>query len=188
MSKYSGKCDVYDWLGDLTDEQISDCKIYLENECMPLRINTQRDLMPYYPRLVLMGWGSGGVRCARLTTESYVDIEEREHLGWKLDRVLRIYRGKKRKHEPFILEEILKEVVTCGGEDTWKEIVNRVAEFGGKATVDGLHTEIHEYLRNELYKDMVAAGYDARFARWWIWHDWKDYSEVKYAEAQVHDT
>lgn len=182
MSRYSGKCDVYDWFSEYTDEDIKKCKIYVGDECMPLRIDSRRDLMPYYPRLVVLGWGSGKTRSVRISTESFVDREEREQLEWKLEYAIKIYRRKKRKHEQFNPDKVIEET-SLFNDKVYEEIVRRVAESGEKATIDGIKISYHEHNRKALYDDMVAAGYDARFARWWIWHDWKDYSEVKYAET-----
>ena len=56
MSLYSGKCDVYDSLvmiREVTD--FSKIKIYRHvGEIVPLRIDSQKDLVPFYPFLTPM--------------------------------------------------------------------------------------------------------------------------------------
>lgn len=56
--------------------------------------------------------------------------------------------------------------------DLEREIARRVEADGDKATIEGLHDEIHEYYRKELLKEMLRLGWDKRRARLWIWKDW----------------
>lgn len=49
MSRYSGRCDLYDTIqiqGGF--DNIKNYTIYVNNESKPLKINTIKDLEPYY--------------------------------------------------------------------------------------------------------------------------------------------
>ena len=73
MSRYSGKCDVADWLGDYDDGYIQNIKIFLMDEIIPLRIDNQHDLSPYYPFLVAVGAvNKEGSHVIYLSRESFV--------------------------------------------------------------------------------------------------------------------
>ena len=56
MSKYSGRCDVYDvfvMIRKYTDEELkNNVKVYVGDSETPLELNTQKDLIPYYPHLI----------------------------------------------------------------------------------------------------------------------------------------
>ena len=80
ISIFSGKCDLYDYLGDATDEELQNANIYIGDNVIPLRINNQHDLAPYYPYLIgIGGWGDGHCNL-RISTMSFIDEEERDHL------------------------------------------------------------------------------------------------------------
>lgn len=58
MSKYSGKCDIYDWFGMIAcneGETPFECfkrlnaKIYLRDKRVPVEINKPSDLVLFYP-------------------------------------------------------------------------------------------------------------------------------------------
>ena len=89
MSVYSGKADLFDNLGDATDEKLQNSNIYIGDNIIPLRINNQHDLAPYYPYLVAVGSWSDGHAEIHLSTESFIDTDERESLTWKLEDVKR---------------------------------------------------------------------------------------------------
>lgn len=188
ISVYSGKCDCFDVLimiREVTD--FTKVKIYANiNDLIPLRIDCKKDLIPYYPYLEVMGTGDkDGNVCIWLSQRSFVDIEEEESLTWKLNTVLRYWRKCKRKHEPFDKEEALKLISYFEDDAGYrKEIVDRVAEHGKKATIDGLHTPMHDQYREELYKTMVEAGYtDDEAYRWCFgWDRW-----IERAKDEKHD-
>ena len=179
MSRYSGKCDVYDHLGDATDERLRDnTNIYISDNPIPLRINNQHDLAPYYPYLIGIGSWSDGHAELRLSTESFIDAEEREHLNWKLDDAKRYWRKCKRHKIPYDIEEAIKKISFIGVPNAIeREIAERVAKHGEKATIDGLHDFMHEHYRKDLLEEMVRLGWDKRKAKFWIWKDWKMLAE-----------
>ena len=53
MSKFSGKCDVYDWFDGATDEEIKKSTFYYCNQM--IEINSRKDLVPYYGCVIGFG-------------------------------------------------------------------------------------------------------------------------------------
>lgn len=171
ISRYSGRCDLYDVLVDIREvTDFSKVKIYTYgNFIIPLRIDSQKDLMPYYPYIVAISVGnSDGTQIIHLSEKSYVDTEEEEHLIWDLDTLKRYYRRQKRKHQPFDSDEALKKISFFDDSAEYKkELVNRVRELGEKATIEDIHIPFMDTMRQRLYEDMVAAGWnDDRAYEW----------------------
>ena len=170
MSRFSGKCDVYDWFCDMSDEHIASFNIYPHNSIVPLNIQSRKDLIPYYPYLV-----SGAIgKEIHLSSRSNVDVEEEDLLKIIRKNILKEYNRCKRKHEEFDPDATAHYMSTF---DIFLpetlEIARRVAKDGSKATIDGIHRKIHEHYRNELLDEMVANGYSKSLSIWWIWKDAK---------------
>lgn len=175
MSCYSGRCDVFDVLVDIREiTDFSKVKIYAaNNSIIPLRIDSQKDLMPYYPYTVAISVGnSDGTQIIHLSQKSYVDAEEEDHLTWDLNTLKQYYRCQKRKHQPFDSTEALKKISFFSespevAPEYKKELVNRVRELGEKATIENIHIPFMDTMRQRLYEDMVAAGWnDDRAYEW----------------------
>lgn len=165
ISKFSGKCDVYDSLimiNGYTDEELKHkVTIYKNDLIAPLQINSRKDLIPYYAHIISSSCHNNVDRKATIyiTSESWVDSEERESLEWHLKYFLKIYNRCKRKKVEFDVEEALKEVIWHGwNEAPYRELATRVKEHGKKATVDGIHLRMHEIYRKELAEEMVRNG------------------------------
>ena len=146
--------------------------IYLGDNPVPLRINSQHDLAPYYPYIVVLGGWADGRGVFRLTERSFVDTEEEEHLNWKLRDFKKYRRRCKRNKVEYDEEQALKAICWFPPTDVDREIAHRVGVFGEKATIVGLNDPIHEYYRSELFSKMIELGWDERRARYWIWKDW----------------
>ena len=149
----------------------SNVRIYAaNNDLIPLRIDSQVDLMPYYPFLITSMSSSkeGGID-AHLSERSYIDIEEEDRLQWRLEQLKKYYRRCKRNHEPFDDKEaICKICVWNNGEENYEtELVKRVKYAGERATYDGIHIPIFDASRRKLFNDMVDAGYNELKA--WTW-------------------
>lgn len=165
MSMFSGKCDCYDTLVAIhnytEDELKNKVDIYVGNSTEPLHIESYKDLIPYYPYLVSSGVFSKDKFVVHLTSESFVDEEERESLEFRLKELIKIYNRCKRKKTEFNVEDTVKEV--CFGDwnrDVICELAKRVKENGKKATIDGLHLKIHELFRKTLVDEMLNNGID----------------------------
>lgn len=175
MSKFSGKCDVYDSFGDLDEKALKNTDFYLGDNPVPLRIETQHDLAPYYPYLTaIMSWSKDHRRrfCV-LGERSFIDAEEEEHLGWRLRDLKKYYRRCKRNKIAYIVDEALAKVCLFPPRDSELELAKRVEMYGDKATLEGVHDEMHEYYRNALLKEMIRLGWNERKAKYWIWKDWR---------------
>lgn len=172
ISYLTGKCDCYDTLvmiHKVTD--FSNVRIYAANNgLIPLRIDSQKDLMPYYPYLITSMSSSkeDGID-AHLSERSYIDIEEEDRLKWRLNQLKKYYRRCKRNHEPFDDKEAIKKIcVWNNGEENYEtELVKRVKYAGERATYDGLHIPMFDASRKRLFEDMVDAGYNG--LRAWTW-------------------
>lgn len=185
MSRFSGKCDLYDHCGDYTDSQLQETRFYIGRNIVPLKIETQKDLSPYYPHLVSVAGCSDGVSVVHFTEDSFIDREEAEHLTWKLDSLKKYCRKCKRSHVPYDEEEAIKKAIFFHetGTDVNREMARRVGESGDKATIEGLHDSLHEYYRNNLFEEMVRLGWPEEPADYWIWRDFeriRRYSNGKY--------
>lgn len=166
ISRFSGKCDCHDSLiaiSKYTDEELkNNVDIYIGNIGTPLRIESQKNLIPYYAHLVSFAYHNSDEKKAiiNITSESWVDMEERELLEFRLECLLRIYNRCKRKKIEFNVDEAIKEILwnNCWNEDAYRELANRVKENGKKATIDGIHLKNHEYYRQALVNEMLENG------------------------------
>lgn len=189
MSNVSGKFDFCDhlWMSYDTEEEafnkFNGTKLYIMQplpedfnleEALEGKINipetyykkieysSMKDLIPLYPHLVSIAFydntdSHNSVVC--LSSESFVDREEREQLEWHLKELLKIYNRCKRNKTEFDVEEAVKKV-TWGGwnEEVYRELAIRVKEHGKKAIIDGIHLKMHEYYRQELVDEMIKNG------------------------------
>lgn len=177
MSKYSGKCDVCDFFSDRTDNYIKNSKfyIYINGREHKLNINNHYDLMPYYPFLISSGGFSNNddEGCTIfISSDSFVDQEEQKFLEYDLHDVIRVFNRCKRNKIPFIEEDVYKELNYFNTlNEPLKEIIKRIAENGTKISLEGIHREMQEYYRTELYRDMVEAGYDELGAYRWVFKE-----------------
>lgn len=165
LSKFSGKCDVYDTLISIhqyTNEELkNNVKIYVGGGKEPLQINSEKDLIPYYPYIVASASFNNPERKSiiQLSKESWVDTEERDSLQFKLSQVLKVYNRYQRKKEFFDKDVALDIICHTGfNRDICEEIVERVAKYGKKANIDGLHLMVHEIYRRELVEVMLNNG------------------------------
>ena len=123
-----------------------------------------KDLIPYYPYLVSIACcdntdARNSVVC--LTSESFVDREERETLEFRLKEILKIYNHCKRKKTEFNVDNVVEQVCWMGWNKTAiTELANRVKEKGKKATIEGIHLTMHERYREELVREMVKHDID----------------------------
>lgn len=167
MSIYSGKCDCYDTLvmiHNYSDEELkNNVSIYIGDSKEPLHISSKKDLIPYYPFLISSAYFNGEERIAdiHLTSESYVDISEKERFDLYLKWILKIYNRCKRKKVEFNVDEAVEEICPSRWDydkDSIIELVKRVGADGKKASAQGLHLKMCEYYRNRLAETMLCNG------------------------------
>lgn len=177
MSMFSGKCDVYDTVvsiradGDPSKIDYTKLHIYsYDNPLVELRIDCEKDLVPYYPYLQSYSSGYDGELHIHLSEQSFVDQEEQERLSWYLNDMLKYYKKCKRLKEEFTLSGFFaSKGSSYWDKDIIVEIFNRVAKDGVKADITGLHDKAHDYYRNNLYEEMLRVGYTAFHATMWCW-------------------
>lgn len=175
MSRYSGKCDWKDTI-DIHEYTLDDLqnrvKVYVGDSKKPLYIEKMSDMIVYYPYIVSSACFSKENSTVFLSSESYVDREERDLLKSYMEMIIKIYNRCRRKKTEFIVDDVVNQV--CWHD--WNtqaitELVKRVKENGKKASIDGVHLVMHEYYRQELVNEMVKndvnladVGYE-RFAQ-----------------------
>ena len=124
-----------------------------------IEYSSMKDLIPFYPYLISLATSNGAntnnsVIC--LSSESFVDREEKELLEYKLKRLLTVYNRCERKKIEFNVDDAIKEVVWNGwNEKPYRELTERVKKRGKKATIDDIHLEMHEYFRQKLVNEML---------------------------------
>ena len=117
------------------------------------------DLIPSYPYIIGCAFYSDGKSVIHLSSESWVDIEERKCLEWKLKYLLRIYNRCKRNKIEFDVDDAVNQICwNHFNEAAYKEIANRIKENGKKATVENIHLTMHETYRRELVNEMIKNG------------------------------
>lgn len=170
----SGKYDFEDcvWMTHGSPEEIiKNYKIYGNGHIIPLWFQKPADLIPYYPYLVVFEAFEKDKKCGvmHLSSRSFIDIEEEENLISKLNNAKRYWRKCKRIKKEFDYDECL-EMVAWGElpKDDEKEIVRRVEKYGDKATIEGIHDERHDNMRQQLYQAMVDNGWNEPRAYEWF--------------------
>lgn len=184
----AGKCcfeDTVEIFG--ADNILNKYRVYIGDNILPLRMESKKDLIPYYPYLesiMISNKNDGGV--IRLQTDSFINIEEREWITWRLEKLKKYYRKCKRKHNPYSLEEAQKLICWYEPQSYEKELIKRVQEFGEKATIDGLHDNMHEHMRKELYELMLKYGWSELEAYSWV-YGWRRYFEKNKIQNEQKD-
>lgn len=164
ISQYSGKCDFFDTL-EIHNYTLDDIKnnvtIYVGDSTKPLQINNLEDLIPYYPYIIGCAYFNNNEKKSviHLSSESWVDNEERDVLYFYLKQLLRIYNRCKRKKIDFNVQDAVKEICFMNvNKDRLLELANRIKKEGKRASIDGIHLEMHEFYRKELVNEMVKRG------------------------------
>ena len=191
MSRFSSKCDLYDhfWMGNDTEDDVNaeiartDFYMWNNGRRHKLAINNLKDLAPYYPFLIGVACGSKtGRNTVCIASESFVDEEEREFMGWELRDALREYNRCKRKKIPFDPDAYYEKYIKSWHREHnyTREIINRVAKFGKKANLDGLHSAVKDkWERTDLARELSRFGYDDYFINMWVFGYRKEYPNWK---------
>lgn len=161
MSKYSGCSDLFDSLMicKYTEEQLkNNVKIYIGNNYVPLKIESYKDVIPYYPHLVCSSVHNNKKNNAiyHITAESSVDKNEKEILNVYLDRILKFYEKCKQNKIEFNIKEAVESAYFVDwNKEQIIEIANRVKKDGKKANINGIHLKTPEYYRKILVDEML---------------------------------
>lgn len=79
MSKFSGRCDFCDEIELVGLDKILKSKVYIGDSDEPLKLTCLKDCIPYYPYVISMSYTQNGIGTIRLTSKSWVDIEQRRY-------------------------------------------------------------------------------------------------------------
>jgi len=189
MSKFSGKCDIYDMYGSRSDVEIENMEFYtyINGRTHRLEINSQKDLAKYYPNLIAVGCGN----IVDLSNVPYFERQEEEHLTLTMD-VIRRYINRLRKSGKDLTFEnllLLDPYLTRyeHDEQNAKIIFERLIEHGKHANIEGLHTYISECYRAIWYEHLVSVGYTENEALQWVYRLlWLDGAEIREAKERLN--
>ena len=177
MSRFSGKCDLYDTVEMIycdTEEEVqefidnSDFYMHINGRDVPIKITNRKELALYYPFLTSMEIHSNGRHVMMLRNDSFIDQSEQERLDSALKHSIREYRRAKKTHTDFDPEKVFSDFY--GRCSTYQlEIAKRVAEKGMKATTEGIHTYMGDYYRSEWYNQLIDLGWSEIEAYRWVY-------------------
>lgn len=182
MSRFCGKCDFYDHLcihcdsEEKIEELLSKSDIYIttkDGREHKLKIETIKDAAKYYPYLICVGTFSKEGHTIVLSSESFIDREERDSLRFDIENVLKYWRKCKREKRRFDKDECYNKIhwhIT--NDDYLKEIIKRVAEKGNNAEFDDIHKPMWERYRKDWFDEMVNLGYSEFDAFRWCFNEY----------------
>jgi hypothetical protein len=182
ISIYSGKCDLYDTLiaiGEVTD--FSKVHIYINDNPVELRIDSYKDLIPYFPCVPSIQTHCDGEYRIRLSGEPWYRIEEERTLYFYLRDLTTCYNNLKR--EKRLSLETLIEMHTerfrwiSNKNGLIEELARRLIEAKGnkdRVDIDDLYLPSGDWFRKKLYEEMIKNGWNENVAYNWCygWDRW----------------
>ena len=170
MSQFCGKCDFYDGFVDIggdgdeekVKENLKHLKLYVygkDGRDHRVKSDTIKDIAKYYPYLEgVMSYSKETGYDIRLSSDSFIDQEEREHIRWYVRDVLKYWRKCKRNKKPFVVDECI-ESLHWMNDNILRTVAERVAKDGDKAEFDDIHDSLPEYYRRRWFEELVRVGY-----------------------------
>ena len=171
MSLYSGKCDFCDTCEIHNVDNILKSNVYIGWNIIPLKFESEKDLIPYYPYIVGSSATTNGVGEIRLSTESYVDRRERESLEFYTKECQRYVNKCKRKEEIINIEHFDNQYY----RDVYRKILIRLVDKTKEFTLDGIYLPMAEHYREELYREMLKNDYSEYDSKKWCFSWRKEY-------------
>jgi hypothetical protein len=182
MSVYSGKCDLYDSLigiGKVTD--FSKVHIYINDNPVELRIDSYKDLIPYFPCVPRVETHYGGEYRIWLSGKPWYRIEEEDMLRIYLRDLTTCYNRLRR--EKYLSLESLVGLYTRKyswshvKDDLITELASRLIEAKGrrdKVDISDLYLSSGDWFRKRLYEEMIDNDWDESVAYNWCygWNRW----------------
>lgn len=180
MSKYSGKCDLWDSLVSIGERVYTpdNCRIYIHDA--EIKWQEIDDLLPFASHLISIGcFQRDGISTIYLSKESFVDTEEIERISLLVKDVIRAACKLKRSKNTIDYYSItnhlsdtrysdqnrvqIKSVLEVLAEHPdylkfdihlkdWKEYLNYWIKIT-RNYFSGIHTSFHTYEREILIKD-----------------------------------
>lgn len=183
ISIYSGKCDLYDSLieiGEVTD--FSRVHIYINHNPVELRIDSYKDLIPYFPCVPAVETRDNGEYKIWLSGKPWYRIEEEQMLGIYLRDLITCYNRLKR-NKNLSLESLVERYDTKynwnhAKDELVAELASRLIEAKGKkdkVNISDLYLPSGDFFRKRLYEEMVNNGWDENKAYLWCygWRRWE---------------
>ena len=188
MSVFSGKCDFYDGFvaircdGDeeKVKEELKKLELFIygsDGRTHRVKSESIKDIAKYYPYLESIACSSKDRMRVILSSDSFIDREEKEMLGYKLDDIYKYWRKCKRDKKEFTEEECLNSLWYTRTDEI-EEIVHRVAMKGNKAEFDDIHFPLWEHFRREWFEELVNLGYTEQEAYDWCFKGFFDPEEI----------
>ena len=182
MSVYSGKCDLYDSLiaiGEVND--FSKVHIYINHNPVELRIDSYKDLIPYFPCVPSVETHSNGEYRLWLSGKPWYRIEEEQMLNIYLRDLTTCYNRLKRDKnlslETLIERYNAKYSWSHSKDELIAELASRLIEAKGKKNnvdISDLYLPSGDWFRKRLYEEMVDNGWKESVAYNWCygWDRW----------------
>ena len=177
ISVYSSKADLYDSLieiGKVTD--FSKVHIYLHDSPVELRIDSYKDLIPYFPCVPSIETHCNGEYRLCISGKPWYRVEEEQMLNFYLRDLTTCYN--KLKREKRLSLETLIEMHTerfrwiSNKNGLIEELARRLIEAKGKKDkvyIEDLYLPSGDWFRKTLYEEMVNNGWKESVAYRWCY-------------------
>lgn len=125
MSKFTGKCDFYDWCFMISkpEEVLKKAKIYYGDAIV--FIKSEKDLFPYATHLIASMASSEEGQSIHLSRNSFIDDEERSSLSWRVRDCILLARKAKKEKVEFNIDYVMNKVTDFAPDrNVYLQIVN----------------------------------------------------------------
>ena len=148
MSRFSGKCDFADTISIYgIDFIIKKCKIFQNKK--ELKLN-KHSIIKYFPYLVSsMGMSKDSGGTINLTSESYVDSQNKEIIKWYLEDLQKIKEGK----DPFFDNSLELRIIKSIDED------NSISSERKEELINSFQISSAIFFKVELCKEYLKDYY-----------------------------
>lgn len=148
MSRFSGKCDFADTISIYgIDFIIKNCKIFQNKK--ELKLN-KHSIIKYFPYLVSsMGMSKDSGGTITLTSESYIDSQNKERIKWYLEDLQKIKEGE----EPFFDNSLELRIIKSIDEDS------SISSERKEELINSFQTNIAIYFKISLCKEYLKDYY-----------------------------
>ena len=187
MSIFSGKCDIYDSLIEICGvTDFSKVHIFVKNNPVELRIDSYKDLIPYFPCLTGVSTNHDGEHYIYTSGKPWYRTEEEEMFLIYLRDLTTCYN--KLKREKRLSLEALIEMHTerfrwiDNKSELIDELAKRLFEAKGKkerVDYDDLYTPIGDHFRKRLLEEMIGHGWKLFDACMWCYGYRRAYEKYK---------
>lgn len=192
MSVFCGKCDFYDSYcmihGDGDEKKIEKnlkkLQLYVhgkDGRDHRVKSDTIKDIAKYYPYLCMMSYGNkDGESIYILQSDSFIDLEEKEHRNYYIRDALKYWRKCKRNKTAYDPKECFKAINFSKYDNPpIEEICKRIETYGDKAEFDDIHFSMWEHNRRRWFEELVRLGYTEQEAYDWCFKGLLDSPELE---------